>query len=203
MQKTLARAPMSTLRAKDVHSGYVAPRKSLRDAVARGEAHRIAHGYYCAVPLDANPGTWLPSTEAAAAGVAAAIWGDRVAILMGLSAARAHLALPRAVSDAYVAVPNQHRPIPFTDRSGTIRFVMRDVAALDAVLVRTDLGQTLVTSAEQTALDLARRDPDFSDPDVVGVIKALLVQSDLRVIEEIANGQGRMRSALRRVRGLA
>jgi hypothetical protein len=40
---------------------------------------------------------------------------------------------------------------------GEVRFVKRDVSALDARLEATDLGQILVTTPEQTAYDLLTR----------------------------------------------
>lgn len=43
--------------------------------------------------------------EAAAAAVATALYGDGVPVLTGLSAARMHRALPRAIGVGYVAVP--------------------------------------------------------------------------------------------------
>ena len=58
-----------------------------------------AHGFYCEVPAAADPARWKPTLEAAAAGIAAA-YGDRVPVLMGLTAARMHQALPRAIGQA-------------------------------------------------------------------------------------------------------
>ncbi len=89
----------------------------------------------------------MPTLEAVAAGAATALYGERVPVLMHLTAARLHGALPRAIATAVVAVPEQHRPVRVADRpEGTITFVARDVDTLDAVLLRTDLGPALVTT---------------------------------------------------------
>ena len=47
--------------------------------------------------------------EAAAAGIATAIYGPDDVIVMGPSAARLHGAIPRALATATIAVPSQHR----------------------------------------------------------------------------------------------
>jgi hypothetical protein len=121
-----------------------------------------------------------------------------VPVLTGLTAARVHRALPRAIGAGYVAVPTQRRPLRFADREGVIRFVMRDVAVLDAVLVETDLGPALATTAEQTVLDLARADPRGQDTDAQDAIGALWADCDVGVLEDIA-GRQRMRATLERV----
>jgi hypothetical protein len=84
------------------------------------------------------------------------------------------------------------------DRDGDVRFVMRDVATLDAVLAQTDLGPTLTTTPEQTVLDLARNDPRAEDVDAQEAIAALWPECDPEVLEEIAVRQ-RMRATLGRV----
>ena len=82
--------------------------------------------------------------------------------------------------------------------SGEVRFEGRDVTALDAVLVQTDLGRSLVTTPEQTVLDLARSDPRAEDVDAQDAITALWPECDHDVLEEIA-GRQRMRATLERV----
>lgn len=189
---------MRTVRAIQLAPVYAHPGPQLAILERRGVVHRLAHGIYCAVPPEHHGTAWRPSPEAATAAIATALYGDRVPVLMGLTAARLHWALPRAIGTGHVAAPSQRRPLQFADREGEVRFVMRDVATLDAVLVQTDLGPTLATTAEQTVLDLARSDPRGQDVDAQEAIATLWPQCDGAVLEEIA-GRQRMRATLERV----
>lgn len=197
--RVIGRAPLKTVRAQDLAGAYAYPQKSLLDLKRRGIVHKIAHGYYCLVPPGEDPVTWMPTLEAAAAGVAATIWGERVPVLMGPSAARLHGALPRALGTATIATPVQHRPILLSDREATVRFVMRDVDVLDAIRVQTDLGPALATSPAQTALDLAREPRILQMPDLVSTLRAVLALTSLEEVTEIAATQGRTKAALTRV----
>lgn len=202
-RQAIGRLPMQTLRPQDLEGFYANPRKSLADLERRGVVHKIAHGYYCLVPAGRKAQVWLPELESAAAAVATAIWGDGIPVLMGLSAARVHGALPRAHAAAVTATPSIHGAIRMTDRAATIRFATRDVDALDAVRVGTELGRTLVTTPAQTALDLAR-DPTLLDQsDLVAVTKALLTQTTLDEVSDVARTQGRTSAAFARVRKAA
>lgn len=196
----VARAPLGTVQVAELAALYTHPRQEARALERRGVLHRLAHGFYCAVPPERDPAVWRPSTEAAAAGIATALYGDRVPVLTGLSAARMHRALPRAVAAGFVAVPGSRRPLKFTDRPGAVQFASRDVAKLDAELVHTDLGPALVTTPEQTVLDLGRADPAGADADAVAAIDALWARCDSGVLERIAAEQ-RMRATLVRLRG--
>ncbi len=196
--REIERAPMRTVRAADLAGVYAHPGPELSILERRGVVRRLAHGIYCAVPREHAGTAWRPSLEAATAAIATALYGDRVPVLTGLTAARVHRALPRAIGTGYVAVPTQRRPLRFADRDGEVRFVMRDVAVLDAVLVQTDLGPALATSPEQTVLDLARSDPRGEDIDAQEAITALWSECDRAVLEEIA-GRQRMRATLDRV----
>jgi hypothetical protein len=198
----VARAPLRTVRAAALADVYANPHKEARELVRRGVLHRLAHGFYCEVPAGSDPAIWKPSLEAAGAAVATAAYGDRVPVLMGLSAARLHRALPRAIGQAFVAVPTQRRPIHLADRDATVTFVTRDVGRLDAELTATDLGQALVTTPEQTVLDLARRDPAGTDLDARQAIEALLGTLDDDLLAQLAADQ-RMGATLRRVKELA
>jgi hypothetical protein len=146
-----ARAPMRTVRAADLADAYAHPGPELVIRLRRG----VAHGIYCAVSPEHVGSSWRPTIEAAAAAIATVLYGDRVPVLTGLTAARMHRALPRAISVGCVAVPTQHRTLRLADRDGEVRFVMCAVAELDAIAMATDLGQTLVTTPEQTVVDLA------------------------------------------------
>jgi len=189
---------LRTVRAVDLAQIYAHPGPELAILMRRGVVHRLTHGIYCAVPAEHVGDGWRPTVEAATAAVATTLYGDRVPVLTGLTAARMHRALPRAIGVGYVAVPTQRRPLRFADREGEIRFVMRDVAALDAVLVQTDLGPALATTPEQTVLDLGRADPRGQDVDAQDAIGALWPQCDVDVLEEIA-GRQRMRATLQRL----
>jgi len=140
----------------------------------------------------------MPSLEAAAAGIAAADFGVRNAPLMGPSAARMHGAIPRALAAAVVAAPTQRNSIPLLDRAAVIQFVKRDTGRLDVEAVSTELGRALVTSVEQTVLDLARR-PSLGDAadEVRDAVRALLPRCDQAILDELADKQS-LRSALRR-----
>lgn len=197
--RLLARAPMRTIRTNDLAEVYAHPRQEARALERRGLLHRLAHGFYCSVPPEHDPAQWRPTIEAAAAGIATAIYGDRVPVLTGLTAARVQQALPRAIGVAFVAVPTQRRPLQLLDRTGQVRFVTRTVTDLDAVLVMTDLGQALATTPEQTVLDLGRADPRGEDVDAREVIDALWAACDQAVLVEIA-GRQRMQSTLKRLR---
>lgn len=193
-----ARAPLRTIRTAELALAYAHPRQEVREFERRGLLHRLAHGIYCAPPPEGDPATWRPTLEAAAAAVATALYGDRVPVLTGLTAARMHRALPRAIGVGHVAVPTQRRPLRLADRDGEVRFVMRAVAELDAVAMATELGQVLVTTPEQTVLDLARADPRAEDLDAQEAINALWPDCDPAVLEEVA-GRQRMRATYARV----
>jgi len=196
--RIIGRAPLRTVRAADLAGTYAHPGPELAILRRRGVVHRLAHGIYCAVPPEHVGDGWRPTIEAAAAAIATALYGDRVPVLTGLTAARMHGAFPRAIGAAYVAVPTQRRPMTLADRDGEVRFVMRGVAALDAVLVQTDLGPALATTPEQTVLDLARTDPRGEDVDAQEAIDALWPGCDPEVLMDIA-GRQRMRATFERV----
>lgn len=161
------------------------------------------HSYYVVVPQDQTGTAWMPALEAAAAGIATADFGPANAILMGVSAARLHGAIPRAIGTAVVAVPAQRKAITLADRSATVRFVKRDTARLDAERMSTELGPTLVSTPEQTVLDLARR-PDLGDAkdEVRDAVRILIARADVDLLDELAATQ-HARASLRRARDWA
>jgi hypothetical protein len=193
---------MRTFRAADASVVYAHPAPQLRRLEQLGVLHPLAHGYYTVVPQDQIGTNWMPTLEAAAAGIAAARFHPVRAPLMGVSAARLHGALPRALAIAIVAAPAQHDPITLLDRPASVRFVKRDTARVDVETVTTELGRALVTSIEQTVLDLARRPPLNAAEDQVPVaLRALLPRCEPEVLDELARRQ-RLRSALARARDL-
>ncbi len=198
--RELAALPLRTLRPQDAEGVYAQPRGEVRRLERRGALHRLAHGYYVVVPQDQTGTDWMPTLEAAAAGIATADFGPANAILMGVSAARVHGAIPRAIGTAVVAVPAQRSAITLADRVATVRFVKRDTGRLDAERMSTELGPTLVTTPEQTVLDLARR-PELGDAEdeVQDAIRILIARSDNNLLDDLAASQ-RARATLRRAR---
>lgn len=195
----MTHAPLRTFRPQDLAAVYTQPGVQLNRLTRQGRVRRAAHGYYYAVPDDQDP-TWTPGLEALAAGIATAVFGERVPVLMHLSAARMHGALPRAIGVVLVATPRQHAPVLVDlGRPATVTFVARDVDRLDAVLVGTDLGPALATTVEQTVLDVARR-PDLGGmPDeALAVVRALLPRCDGTHLADLARDQ-RMTRVLDRV----
>lgn len=198
-----AGAPLRTIRAEDASAIYAFPGPELARLANRGLLHRVAHGYYVVVPQNMIGREWIPSLEAAAAGIASAIYGPTQAVLMGISAARVLGAIPRAVATAVVAVPEQHRPIRLKDRQSVVRFVKRNTDRLDAERIETPLGPTLVTTPEQTLLDLAHR-PQLGDAhdDVPAAITMLYQRSDHQRLKALAADQ-RLTASLHRAESWA
>jgi hypothetical protein len=198
----LAKAPMRTIRAADAKKVYAHPGTQVARLERKGLLHRVAYGYYVVVPQERVGTSWRPPIEAVAAGIATAITGERIPVLMGLTAARIHHALPRAHGEGLVAVPRWHRPIRLTDRDGTVRFVERNTDQLEAELVATELGRCLATTPEQTVLDLAHR-PQLgnAEGDAWAAIKTLLPRCDNELLAEIATRQ-RLRASLERIRSV-
>jgi predicted transcriptional regulator of viral defense system len=199
----LAGAPLRTVRAEDAAATYAFPGPELARLADRGFLHRVATGYYVVVPQDMIGRAWTPSLEAAAAGIASAIYGATRAVLMGISAARVLGAIPRALATAVVAVPDQHRPIQLKDRQSVVRFVKRDTDGLDAERIETSLGSAIVTTPEQTLLDLAHR-PQLGDArdEVPAAIALLYQRSDRQRLNDLAADQ-RLTASLRRAESWA
>jgi len=196
----LARVSFGVLRPMDAGGVYAHPRPEFRRLMLGGVLHRVATGYYAVVPPAAHDREWLPSLEAAAYGVAAADYGPEAVVLMGLSAARLHGVLPRALEVAVVAVPKQRPILVLADRPATVVFVRRSTDRLGAERVGTDLGTALVTTIEQTLLDLAHRPELGGVPDEArAAVSALWPGADERELDRIAADQ-RLRAALERAR---
>jgi predicted transcriptional regulator of viral defense system len=195
-----ARMPMRTLRPMDAEATYPHPRTQLARLEQNGLLHKVAVGYYVVVPQDQVGQLWKPTIEAVAGGIAAAAVGIDHAVLMGVTAARLHNAIPRALAIGIVAAPKRRHDIELCDRVGRIHFVGRPTATLDAELMQTELGACLVTTPEQTVLDLAHR-PDLGHAagEARAAIKTLLRRCDPARLDEIA-GQQRLRAALARAR---
>jgi predicted transcriptional regulator of viral defense system len=194
----LAQVPLRTVRPRDV-TVYAHARPQLARLVESGLLHRLAPGFYTVVPQDRVGGSWLPSLEGAAAGIAAAEFGVGRYALMGMTAARLHHAVPRAVAVAHVAAPRRRESLRLTDRSATVRFFVRDIDAIHVEMVQTDLGGCLVTTPEQTVLDLAHlAGGGGAQQEAESAVLALLPRCDRAELAEIAAGQ-RLKRALDRV----
>ncbi|MET4046704.1 putative transcriptional regulator of viral defense system [Rhodococcus sp. UYP5] len=195
-----ARLPMRVVRAATAADVYAHPRAELARLTDLGLLHRVATGFYVAVPDNKVGGGWMPGLEAAAAGIAVAAYGRDEVVVMGVSAARLHGAIPRALATAVVAVPTRHDPIQLADRQAVVRFVVRDTARLDAERIDTELGAVLVTTPEQTVLDLEKR-PGLGDAEgeVWPAVEQLYRRCDPEVLAEIAEVQ-KMRTTLARLR---
>ena len=194
----IRRAPLRTVRPQDLQAVYSRPRPQLARLVNRGVVIRLATGYYMAPPDTAAPG-WTPGIETAGLAIAAAIFGADHAVLTGLSAARIHGAIPRALDVATVAVARQHRPVQFAF-GGSLRFVKRPVDRLDARLERLDeLGLGLVTTEEQTALDLVHQRPNqvLAPSDLRERVSVLLQRIDRERLAELATVQRRRPTLLK------
>lgn len=153
----LPAAPLRTVRPVMLRDVYANPEKELVRLRRQGLVTRIAPGTYTVKPDTVAPEAgWRPPFEHAAMAYATAQYGDRVPVLYGIGAARFHHAIPRAIAVTVIAVPEQHRPVTLTD-GGKVIFTTTDVDALEARLERVPIGAFLVTTPEQTLIDLVAR----------------------------------------------
>jgi hypothetical protein len=193
-------APTLMLTGRSAAGVYAQPAAELSRLAKAGAIVKLARGYYAAVPVDKRGTDWTPSVEDIAVGMATAVYGPDRGAAWGLSAARVHGALPRAIATGFVLGPTQHRPIALTARSGHIEFRKRDPDRLDLELVTTAVGPGLVTSVEQTILDLSTH--DFEDDDLrTEAVRTLAARADHATLEDLAE-RTRGHAALRRIRRL-
>lgn len=157
------RAPLKTLRPVDLCHLTSHPRRVVDRLESRGALTRIGHGVYTAPPDGQDGREWRPDVDAAGIAVATARFGNRNAILMGIGAARHWKAIPRAISSTVVAVPVGGRSVITLAHGGLAHFIHRDLSRLDAVLEPFELGSALVTTREQTLLDLLARPSQGGD----------------------------------------
>lgn len=191
------------LRPRDGGDLYVNPRAELAAIADTGALRRVATGYFVAPPDTEvlNP-DWRPTLEGVALGIARRDYGAKGGALMGMSAARKHGIVPRALGVGIVAVPNQRPGLRTT--FGEVVFVTRQVDRLDLVRTRTDVTEGWATSRDQTILDLADR------PTLGGVtgestseaITALAGDVDWELVRELARAQ-RKHAAIARACWLA
>ncbi|WP_434970384.1 type IV toxin-antitoxin system AbiEi family antitoxin [Microbacterium sp. bgisy207] len=175
--RAVARAPLRTLRLKEVPELARNTWRTTDRLVEQGALVRLAHGVYTAVPDGRDGRTWKPPLEAAALALATARFGAREVALMGVSAARHWAAIPRAIGVATVAVPRRGYAPVTLEGGGLVKFVPRNMDALELVLERTGLGEGLVTTPEQTLFDLlGRMDRDGLGREVAGAVENLTPQ---------------------------
>ena len=143
------------VRTRDVASRWANPTRELSRLAAAGMVRNLSPGYWLVPPADrlTDP-SWRPEIEALALAVGVADYGREAVALMGISAARHHGALPRALARAVLAVPRQRPPMR---AFGEILFVKRDTGRLALEAATTALAAGPVTTVEQTLLDLADR----------------------------------------------
>jgi hypothetical protein len=182
------------LRPVDAQDVYSNPRAEFARLERRGALHRLAPGLYAAVPDHAVGLDWLPPLEDSALAIAAAGGHSQDAALMGISAARIHSAIPRALNVAVVAATRHRRTLHLTDRAATILFIRRDITRLDLQRHHSELGQGWVTTIEQTLLDLIVR-PELGDvPDAAHeAVTALLPRADTDLLRQLAETHRRLR----------
>jgi predicted transcriptional regulator of viral defense system len=199
----LAQTSFGVVRPADARGVYAFPTREFRRLEAAGAVHRVATGYYAVVPQAVRGSGWLPSLEAVAYGIAAADYGPGAAVLMGISAARLHGAVPRGLGVAVVAVPKQRPPVALRDRPAQVVFVKRDVARLEAEPAAGDLGAVLVTTIEQMVLDLAHRPGLGGVPDEArAAVRDSWGRIDIEELRRLA-GEQRLSAAARRAESWA
>ena len=197
---SLLRRSLRVLRPQDAAGVYAHPRPEFARLARSGVLHRLATGYYAVVPDGRIGLPWLPDLESSALGIAVSDEGSESVALMGISAARVHGAVPRALGIAVVAAARHRATISLADREASIVFVRRDIKRVDVERRPLELGQGWVTTVEQTIVDLASR------PELGGVagesydaVRALLPRADQDLLHDLASSQrraGRVRRML-------
>ena len=189
------------LTTRDAAAVYSAPRPQLKRLTDAGLLLRLTAGVYAVPPAGREASGWRPDLEVLAGGIGAAIFGADAAVVVGMSAARLHGAVPRALGQAFVAGPRQHRPVLLAG-GRSVRFLLRRTALLDAESMPTEIGPLLVATVEQTVLDLGHDASSVPGSSDVGeALLALAPRTDWQVVHELAVAQ-RQTAAVRRVENL-
>jgi hypothetical protein len=181
---------MRVLRPQDATGVYAHPRPEFTRLARSGALHRLATGYYAVVPDDRVGLPWLPDLESSALGIAAADEGSESVSLMGISAARVHGAVPRALGVAVVAASRHRATIRLADREASIVFVRRNIKHVEVERRPLELGQGWVTTVEQTIVDLASR-PELGSvaDESYGAVRALLLRADQNLLHDLSLSQ--------------
>ena len=195
-------SPTLMLTGRSASGVYAQPAAELARLTRNGAAIKLARGFYAAVPVGKRADSWLPSLEATAAGIASAAYGVGKGAIWGLSAARVHGALPRALSVAYAMGPTQHGTVELIQRPGRVEFRCRDTQRLELEYFDTELGPGLVTSIAQTILDLSSSEfEEFGDPrsEAVRNLMAIVEPSELDELSQRVRGKSALGRAQRLV----
>lgn len=186
----IAAAPLRTVRPVMLEHRYANPRKELRRMREAGLLVQIANGTYTAKPDNIDPRTaWRPGLEEAAMAYATAQYGNRIPVLYGIGAARFHHGIPRAIGVTVVAVPEQHRPTTLAD-GGRVVFTTTNVDLLEARYEEGIIGGFLVTTPEQTLLDLLDRPELGGIPnEAAAAVGAMGGMADWDHVRELAAGR--------------
>jgi predicted transcriptional regulator of viral defense system len=192
------------LRPQDA-AWWANPQKELAKLARAGVIITPLRGHYVVPPPDriSDP-TWRPTLEGFALALGQRVTGAENAALMGVSAARIHGALPRAVATAVVALAKQRRHSMERTTWGDVFWVRRHIDDLDVQRTTTDLTTGWVTTVEQTVLDIADR-PERGRVDAQTaseIIVALAPRADWDLVADLAAAQ-RRRSAFARARWVA
>lgn len=196
--RTIARAPLRTMRFRDLEDLGTNTWRQLDSLVGSGALLRLAHGTYTAPPDGRDARRWRPGLESAGLAIATARHGERRAILMGVGAARHWGAVPRALGTTVVAVPTAgHRAVEVG--AGLVHFVHRDLDLVSAALEGTELGPALVATPEQTHVDLLMRPAQGGLREVaLAAAQQLAPQLDPEEYEEVVRSASRTNDAIRR-----
>lgn len=192
LPETLRRRDNAVVRPVDAKSEYVNPRADFQRLVRNGLLRPAGRGYYVIVPRRSIHRAWRPDLDAAALGIAQADYGVDAVALMGVSAARHHGAIPRALATAVVAIPAQRRPHAID--GAVVVFVTRNVATLDVERIRTEVTAGWVTTVEQTFVDIADR-PTLAGVEPVQADEALAAlgrRADWKRVDALARAQRKL-----------
>lgn len=193
----IAAADPRVVRPRDLLQRYANPSKELNRLARNGVLLSLARGYYAVIPEPFRGSAWRPSAEDAGLAVAQADYGREQVAAMGMSAARLLGSVPRALATSIIAVPRQRAALDTT--AGRFHFVRRDVQRLDVQRIQTELSTGLVTTPEQTILDLADRPAlgSLSGLEVGEAIQRLAGRVDWALVAEIAAAQRKRPAAVR------
>lgn len=183
--RMIAAAPLRTERPVLLQDAYANPRKELARMRDQGLLTKIAPGTYTAKPATIPTDVvWFPDFEEAAMAYATCQYAPGVPVLFGIGAARFHHMIPRALATTVVAVPAPHEAMTLAN-GGKVIFTTTEVDQLDARLERGELGTFLVTTKEQTLIDLIARPNLGGVPSEARAAVAALVPKVDR--EQVAN----------------
>ena len=192
------------LRPKDA-TWWKNPGKELHKLAGVGVVVSPTYGVYVVVPPQrTGDRAWKPTLEGFALALAQRLVGAQDAVLMGVSAARLHGALPRAVGTAVIAAPKQKRHSVQQTQWGDLFWIRRHADDMDIQHASTDLVPGWVTTIEQTLLDIADR-PQLGRLDertASEIIIALGPRADWDLVAQLSDQQ-RRRGAFARARWVA